>query len=224
MSCRSHKTGETGNDSNRDNGMITKVWGPPGWLFLHCITFGYPFKIDPTNAEHVQKQRDYRDFFHLIGKVFPCRYCRDSYLLFIKDLPIEKSLDSRDSLCRWLYDVHNKVNEKLDVPQCDIPTFETVRKRYEEYRAKCKKTPAEEEAEKKLKGCVIPADGTSRKCVMNIITNKRMESAEFENYSLNDTSSITFKINKDMLFAVIAVILLLAYLVFYLVFNKRIVS
>jgi hypothetical protein len=224
MSCRSHKTTETGDDSNRDNGMITKVWGPPGWLFLHCVTFGYPFKIDPTNAEHLQKQRDYRDFFHLIGKVLPCRYCRDSYLLFIKDLPIEKFLDSRDSLCRWLYNVHNKINEKLDVPQCDIPTFEIVRKRYEEYRAKCKKTPAEEEAEKKLKGCVIPADGTSRKCVMNIITNKRMESAEFENYSLNDTSSITFKINKNTLFAVIAVILLLAYLAFYLAFNKRMVS
>ena len=26
-------------DPNIDNGMMTKVWGPPGWLFLHCITF-----------------------------------------------------------------------------------------------------------------------------------------------------------------------------------------
>ena len=25
--------------------MMTKVWGPPGWFFLHCVTFGFPERI-----------------------------------------------------------------------------------------------------------------------------------------------------------------------------------
>jgi hypothetical protein len=218
MSCAVPPKHEDPEDANRDNGMITKVWGPPGWLFLHCITFGYPFKIDTTNPEHMQKQRDYRDFFTLIGKVFPCKYCRDSYQNFIKETPIEPHLGSRDALCRWFYTIHNKVNEKLDVPAADIPTFETIQKRYEDYRAKCKKTVAEEEAEKKVKGCVIPADGTRRKCVLNVITNKRMEPAEFENYSLayryGDTIGI--RINKHVLFAIcVAIAAAIAYIATY---------
>lgn len=217
--------GDAGEDANRDNGMITKVWGPPGWLFLHCITFGYPFKIDPNNPEHVQKQKDYRDFFHLIGKVFPCRYCRDSYQNFIKDVPIEPRLGSRDDICKWLYDVHNKVNEKLEVPACNNPTFETVKKRYEEYRAKCKKTLAEEEIEKKVKGCVIPADGTRRKCVLNIITNKRMDGADFENYTLKrDDDAITFSIDRNTVFTSIVVLFIVIYLVLFWSDVKRIFS
>ena len=216
QTCNENKN-EDKEDNNRDNGMITKVWGPPGWLFLHCITFGFPFKIDPSNPEHIQKQKDYRDFFTLIGRVFPCKYCRDSYQLFIKDLPIENSLDSRESLTRWLYDVHNKVNEKLDVPDCNIPSFESIKKRYEEYRAKCKKTAAEEEAEKKVKGCVIPADGTRRKCVMNIITNRTLDQNEFDNYNLDTTSSneLIFKINKKTFFYSIVSIMIVIFLAMF---------
>lgn len=229
MSCGAKQTVEgfddASTDANRDNGMITKVWGPPGWLFLHCITFGYPYKINPNNPEHVQKQKDYRDFFHLIGKVFPCRYCRDSYQGFLKDVPIEPELGSRDNICKWLYDVHNKVNEKLEVPACNIPTFETVKKRYEEYRAKCKKTPAEEEAEKKVKGCVIPADGTSRKCVLNVITNKRMDGADFENYTLKtDDNAITFSVDRNVVFASLVVLFIAIYLVVFWSDVKRMFS
>jgi len=224
LTCSENKNME---DNNRDNGMITKVWGPPGWLFLHCITFGFPFKIDPSNPDHLQKQKDYRDFFTLIGNVFPCKYCRDSYKLFIKDLPIENSLDSRENLTKWLYDVHNKVNEKLDVPACNIPSFESITKRYEEYRAKCKKTPAEEEAEKKVKGCVIPADGTRRKCVMNIITNRTLDQNEFDNYNLDNTATsnneLTFKINKNTFFYSILIIMLIIFLAMFWKDIKRLI-
>ena len=32
--------------NNKDNGIMTKIWGQPGWLFLHSITIGYPYIID----------------------------------------------------------------------------------------------------------------------------------------------------------------------------------
>ena len=32
--------------SNKNNGLMTKIWGPSGWEFLHSVSFGYP--IEPT--------------------------------------------------------------------------------------------------------------------------------------------------------------------------------
>ena len=50
MICKTHGKNCDGAciDPNVDNGMMTKVWGPPGWLFLHCLTFGYPYTINET--------------------------------------------------------------------------------------------------------------------------------------------------------------------------------
>lgn len=156
-------------DPNTDNGMMTKIWGPSGWLFLHSITFGYPYTINPTNPEHIDKPTDYANFFHYLGKVMPCRYCRESYQDFIREHPIEPHLKSRSTLAKWLYDIHNKVNNKLGVPQCNIPSFDEVFHKYENYRAKCAKTTVEERELNKTKGCITPANGTKQRTIIKII-------------------------------------------------------
>ena len=46
-------------DPHKDNGMLTAAWGSVAWVFLHCVTFGYPFEIDPSNPEHIEKQNDF---------------------------------------------------------------------------------------------------------------------------------------------------------------------
>ena len=40
---------------------------------------GYQYLIDERNADHVEKKNDYKKIYNSIGKVFPCKYCRDSY-------------------------------------------------------------------------------------------------------------------------------------------------
>lgn len=159
-------------NSNADNGMMTKVWGPPGWLFLHCLTFGYPYQIDEMNHEHFEKKNQYKQFFYYLGKVLPCKYCRESYDKYYKELPIDNFLNSRHDLTLWLYKIHNKVNDKLGVPNCDIPTFEEVQNIYESYRAKCKKTTEKERLEKKAKGCITPADGVKKKSYLKVVSCK----------------------------------------------------
>ena len=64
--------------------MNVNKWGNPGWEFLHTITFNYP--LNPTSED---KDR-YRQYFELVGKMLPCKYCRDSYNIYIKYLPIDK--------------------------------------------------------------------------------------------------------------------------------------
>ena len=58
------------NSDNKDNGLMTKVWGPPGWLFFHCIAFGYPYKIDDSNYEHFEKKIIIKNFMIILVKYY----------------------------------------------------------------------------------------------------------------------------------------------------------
>ena len=156
-------------DKEQNNGIMTKVWGPAGWVFLHSCVMGYPVKIDENNKNDRKRKKMTKNFFETIGFVFPCRYCRDSYKEFIKEIPIDRHLGTRRSLARWLYRIHNKVNKKLGVPKCDIPTFQEVYDRYETYRAKCKPTSPKERRSRLEKGCVVPKDGKKKRCLIKII-------------------------------------------------------
>ena len=144
---------------NKHYGMITKVWGPPGWLFLHCVTFGYPYEIDNTNADVPIK---YANFFNALGDVLPCKTCSVSYKENIARLPVEKFLGSRRDLTYWLYQIHNMVNDKLNIPACNIPTFQQVVDRYERYRSTC--TP---ELSKRT-GCKVPNGWSKKWCDIKI--------------------------------------------------------
>ena len=155
--------------SQENNGMMTKVWGPAGWVFLHACVMGYPVKIDKSNKEHILRKKKTKLFFKTIGHIFPCKYCRDSYHQFIKKHPINKFLDSRKKLARWLYDIHNMVNNKLGIPKCDIPTFNDVYKRYNSYRADCRQTSKRERENRLAKGCVVPKDGRKKRCLIKIV-------------------------------------------------------
>lgn len=153
---------------NKQNGMMTKVWGPPGWFFLHSVTFGYPDEINPENVDRV---RHYANFFNSLGHILPCKYCRNSYNEYISELPVENFLNSRKDLTLWLYLIHNKVNDKLGIPACDRPSFEEVEKKYEQYRAKCKQTTDKERSDRLIKGCVVPENGKKKKCLVSIVND-----------------------------------------------------
>jgi hypothetical protein len=174
MPCENHGKlcDESCKDPNVDNGMMTKVWGPAGWLFLHSITFGYPYAINPDNPDHATKKEDYYKFFYYLGRVFPCKYCRESYQKFFKQVSPANHLNTRKDLTKWLYDVHNLVNDKLGVPECERPSFDDVNKTYEEFRAKCRAPTDEEVVERKAKGCIIPANGTPSRSVIKVVQFK----------------------------------------------------
>jgi hypothetical protein len=149
---------ESSQEDYSKNGMQTRAWGPPGWMFLHCIAQNYPQEPTP------KQKKKYQEFFKLVGDVLPCRYCRESYQQFIKEPSTTLSrtvMKNRTSLSRWLYDIHNKVNKKLEVKE--IPTFEEVTEKYEAFRSKCThKSPVI--IEKAVKGCTNPSkEGSLRK-------------------------------------------------------------
>ena len=132
-------------DDNKNNGLITKIWGPAVWESLHCIAFGYP--VEPTD----EQRQNYKNFFTNLMNVLPCKFCRDSYKDFItkeqNTILKDCDMDNRESLTRWLYKMHNRVNLKLGIDY-NI-SYEDIVKKYESYRAKC--IPNEN-------GCNMPLD------------------------------------------------------------------
>lgn len=107
--------------------MDTRFWGPSGWRLLHLITFTY----DPVNTKKIG------EFFHTLPYVLPCKFCRCSLTEYMDEDPVEDALESRKSLTKWLWRIHNKVNDKLRgqgllQAQDPNPPFNTVKKVYEE--------------------------------------------------------------------------------------------
>jgi len=107
--------------------MDTRFWGPSGWRLLHLITFTY----EPSQAEKVGK------FFETLPYVLPCKFCRCSLTEYMDEDPVKDALSSRKALTKWLWRIHNKVNDKLRgqglaTAQEPNPPFDTVKKVYEE--------------------------------------------------------------------------------------------
>ncbi|CAM9134601.1 unnamed protein product [Sphacelaria rigidula] len=122
--------------------MMVSVWGPPGWKFLHTVAHGYPEnprEFDESCGYTVgSTEANYKNFFTLVGNTLPCALCRESYKKFMIENPVRAS--SREDLTRWLWEIHNKVNKKLDRVYQDAD-FESVTQSYERSRAKCSKDP-----------------------------------------------------------------------------------
>ena len=98
--------------------MDTRFWGPSGWQLFHLIAFASP------NA---------RDVLEEMKDVLPCKFCRASTSEFVRKHPPKQPYG------KWLYDIHNMVNDKLRT-QCSEdpkvinpgpdPPFEEVKRRY----------------------------------------------------------------------------------------------
>lgn len=121
--------------------MDTRFWGPSGWQLYHLIAETYPEHPDE------QTRQKYELFFVAMKDILPCRFCRESTTKFMDELPLHPALKSKSTLTKWVYDLHNKVNDKLR-KQCKEdprvicpppdPSFEKVR---EVYQALLSSTP-----------------------------------------------------------------------------------
>ena len=115
--------------------MDTRFWGPSGWKLLHIIAYNYP-----DNPSLYDKQR-YGIFYNNLKYVLPCKYCRISFTNFMEELPVENYIDSKRKLTKWVYLIHNKVNDKLrgqGLLDSTDPSLNEVDKQYEEMlKTKC---------------------------------------------------------------------------------------
>jgi hypothetical protein len=168
---------------NSGEGMLTTVWGPSLWHFLHTMSFNYP--VEPT----VEDKKHYRDFILSLRYTLPCKYCRMNLKTNFKQLPITlETMKNRDTFSRYIYDLHELINKMLH--KKSNLTFCQVRERYEHFRARCTSDPspvlAKYDPNEKIvpkskleKGCTEPLYGKKSKCIIKIVPQD-METETFQ--------------------------------------------
>jgi len=153
------------------DGMLTTIWGPSMWHFLHTMSFNYPVKPSKEDKKH------YRDFILSLQYVLPCKYCRKNLKTNLRGNPLTISdMESRDTFSRYIYKLHETVNKllgkKSGLSYCD------VRERYEHFRSRCTQdtpkilklsTAKTLKNKPKEKGCTEPLYGKKAKCVIKIV-------------------------------------------------------
>jgi hypothetical protein len=164
----------TKDEYNSGDGMLTTVWGPSMWHYLHTMSFNYP--VNPTK----EQKHNYRDFIISLQHVLPCKHCRINLTRNLKQMPLKMSnMENRETFSRYIYDLHELINKMLNKKSnlkfCD------VRERYEHFRSRCtdekpklfelKELKALNERKKKdkEKGCTEPLYGKKAKCVIKIV-------------------------------------------------------
>jgi hypothetical protein len=117
-------------DYKSGDGMLTTVWGPSMWHYMHIMSFNYP--ITPT----LENKKHYREFIINLQYTLPCKYCRINLTKNLKQLPITMStMKNRESFSRYVYDLHELINKMLK--KTSHLSYDDVRDRYEHFRARC---------------------------------------------------------------------------------------
>ena len=159
------------------DGMITSIWGPNIWHYLHTLSFNYPIK--PT----LENKKYYKEFIINLQYTLPCKFCRINLKNNLKVHPLRVChLKDRDSFSRYVYKLHEIVNKMLNkksgLSYCD------VRERYEHFRSRCTNDKKElqnqnkifnfkKTRKKKEKGCTEPLYGKKAKCIINIVPQEQ---------------------------------------------------
>lgn len=148
------------------DGMLTTVWGPSMWHYLHTVSFNYPVK--PTTKDKI----NYKNLILNMQNTLPCRHCRENLKNNFKAHPLQQChMKNRNSFSRYVYKLHEIVNKMLGkksgLSYCD------VRERYEHFRSRCTEEKPKifkfRKTKKKEKGCTEPLYGKKSKCIIKIV-------------------------------------------------------
>ena len=150
---------------NSGDGMLTSVWGPSMWHYMHTMSFNYPVK--PTSNE----KKHYMKFIKDLQYTLPCKYCRINLKNNFKSMPLKMChMKNRETFSRYVYKLHEVVNKMLKkksgLSYCD------VRDRYEHFRSRCnteKSKLFKFKKTRKERGCTEPMYGKKAKCVIKIV-------------------------------------------------------
>jgi hypothetical protein len=89
------------------NNYEPKVWGPHYWFFLHTISYNYPETPNATT------KRKYYDLIQNMPLFIPNEELGNKFSKILDKYPVSPYLDSRDSFCRWVHFIHNKINDSI---------------------------------------------------------------------------------------------------------------
>ena len=184
--------------------MLTCVWGPCMWHYLHTMSFNYP--VNPTKKDKLH----YREFMLGLQHNLPCGKCRTNLCANYQKLPLKmKHMKNRATFSKYVFDLHELINKMLD--KKSGLTYEMVRERYEHFRARCtisKKNKKHSGTKKRVRfvdlphtskesGCVEPLYGEKSKCVLQIVPyNTKCDSLNIDKECIKHRNVVKSSLHK----------------------------
>ena len=187
-------------DYSSGDGMLTSVWGPSMWHYLHTMSFNYP--VEPT----CDNKRQYQSFILNLQNVLPCGKCRRNLKKNFKKMPLKwENMASRETFSKYIYDLHELINEMLG--KKSGLTYPMVRERYEHFRSRCTKSlkilkrrlktrkhktikNVRKSGAASEKGCTEPLYGEKSKCIIKIVPQtEKIETFQVDKTCLKRTES-----------------------------------
>jgi len=189
-------------DYNSNDGMLTSVWGPGMWHYLHTMSFNYP--VYPCKND----KKYYRNFILSLRNVLPCGKFLMNLCKNLIKLPLTmKHLANRSAFSKYVFDLHELVNTML----CKKSglSYDAIRERYEHFRARCdiskkgaNKTKknvhfAKKDTILKENGCTESLYGEKSKCVLQIVPqNTKCDSLRIDKACIKQRHTISSVLKK----------------------------
>jgi len=123
----------TKEEYNSGDGMLTTIWGPGLWHYLHTMSFNYP--VNPTQEDKKVLSGFY---FTIENMYYLATICRINLVKNLKELPLTyEHMKSRYTFSKYIYLLHEHINKMLG--KTSNLSYDDVRERYEHFRARCSK-------------------------------------------------------------------------------------
>jgi len=165
-------------DYKSGDGMLTSIWGPSLWHYLHTMSFNYP------DCPSKKEKKDYKNFIMSLNNVLPCKYCRINLKKNLKAIPLNnKALKNRTNFSKWMFCLHEHINKMLK--KKSGLSYCQVRERYEHFRSRCtldlkdlkfgKNIKTKKTKKNKESGCTESLYGKKSKCLIRIVPKENRE-------------------------------------------------
>lgn len=176
-------------------GISPNCFGPPTWTLLHMLSFNYPEKISES-VEDFDLRNNMYNFFELLGYILPCQQCRENYKKKFYNLDLMASLDTREDFIKWVYNLHDLVNQHLGKKS---PSLESVKETYQ----------------KLVKNsCLNSCTNNDIYCKVELIGTNGDQIEKYTNSTFNEG-----KINNVLLILLIITIIIIIILLIYIYYS-----
>jgi len=105
-----------------------KVWGPLYWKFLYTVALTYP------NHPNDITKRKYYDLIMNFPLFLPNENMGNTFSKFLDNYPPQCYLSTKESLIKWVWFIHNKMN--IFLGKKEIGYYEAMNNFYEDYKPK----------------------------------------------------------------------------------------
>jgi hypothetical protein len=91
--------------------MNVNLWGPPFWQIIHGISF---LSATESTCSSLSCKSEMLTILKSLKVLLPCIHCRNSYNVFFDESEALTFLNL-NNVSLYVYNIHNKVNEKLEL-------------------------------------------------------------------------------------------------------------